>query len=360
MNEYEHNPTLLTDTKSILVETPTGARARAGLSRLGEALAGAGIVGTDAPDRPRVAGIDAMPIAGALASGEHPHGELLRECQGHADFRLVEHCLNKLCAKMRGAGRIVERPKAETVTVRDNANRRFSRQREVGGDEWRDARAAGLLALTLWRATGKGADGEPETAAARVAWRAIVKALSTDAFGDSVSIETLQEDWLWHNAEQRDESYWERVARRAVEVQATTRQLRLARRMANLPGGRGRRAGVIEKITRAATLLLDGFLLDEAAAAAGFNARGDGRGKHGAADTLIQACKRLGLIVRTGNGGQQFTARMNTREESGRRAEFVPMRNAARSLGSMFVRRWDDNLLAVSNADGCIDWQFAN
>ena len=359
MNENEHKQELLHNPKSDLTETQTGARARAGLGSLGDALASVGIVGTDTPDRPRAAGIGTMAIADALTCGEYPQGELLRECQGQADWRLVERCVGKLCDKMRGAGRIVEHPKVETVILRDSSGAKFTRQREIGGDEWRDARAAGLLALTVWRAAGIGADGEPETVAARVAWRAVVNALSADAFADSVSIETVQDDWLWHNMEQRDESLCERVARRFVQIQATTRQLRLARRMANLPNGRGKRAQVIERITCAAQLLLDGVQLDAAAAAAGFKTRGDGRGQHSAADTLIRACRRLGLITRTGNGGQQFTARMATSADGERRCDFEPLVNAARSLGAMFVKSWDDRLMAVSDNDGCIEWQFA-
>lgn len=263
----------------------------AGLGSLGDALAAAGMAG--GPARvcaPRAAGVEAMPIAEALASGEPPAGALLLECQGQADLCLSENCARKLAVKMRGSG----------ATVSE--------------DNIQDGKAAGALALTQWRATGMGVDGAPETLAARVAWRAVVRAMSADAFGESIPLHTVGEDWLWHNGGQGSESPRERAARILVARAASKRQERLGKRMASLPMGKGKRAQVIDKVARAASLLLDGFGLDTAAGAVGFNARA-GSSRHSAADALLQACRRMGLIVKTGAGGQQFTARLSTRAD---------------------------------------------
>jgi hypothetical protein len=72
-----------------------------------------------------------------------------------------------------------------------------------------------IVPPTQWRAAGTGVDGEPETLAARTEWRAVVRAMFADRFGGSLSINTVSDDWLWHNAKQRDESREERVAKAA-------------------------------------------------------------------------------------------------------------------------------------------------
>jgi hypothetical protein len=135
-------------------------------------------------------------------------------------------------------------------------------------------------------------DGEPETLAARVAWRAAVRELSRDWLGESIPLCTVSDDWLWFNREQRDESRTERAARLRVERLAASRQLRLLRRLDNLPLGRGKRGAVIDKLRAAAVALLSGLRLDEAATLAGFKASG----RTNAGARLLHACKRLGLI----------------------------------------------------------------
>jgi hypothetical protein len=209
-----------------------------------------------------------MSVRELLASGATPAGGLLLECQGQADLALGRNCVARLAARMAGAGRMVT------------------------DDERQEAVAAAACALTVWRATGKGADGEPETLAARVAWRAAVRELSRDWLGESIPLCTVSDDWLWFNREQRDESRAERAARLRVERLAASRQLRLLRRLDHLPAGRGRRAAVIDKLRAAAVALLSGLRLDEAATLAGFKASG----RTGAGARLLQACKRLGLI----------------------------------------------------------------
>jgi hypothetical protein len=243
---------------------PDEGRGR-GWQCLGDALTAAGVPDTD---NKRQAGVASMSLRELLASGETPAGGLLLECQGQADLTLAGHCVARLAARMAGAGRLVT------------------------DEERKESIAAAACALTVWRATGAGCDGEPETLAARVAWRAAVRELSRDWLGASIPLCTVSDDWLWFNREQRDESRVERAARLRVERLASSRQLRLLRRLDNLPAGRGQRAAVIDKLRAAAVALLDGLRLDEAATLAGFKASG----RTDAGARLLHACKRLGLI----------------------------------------------------------------
>lgn len=213
--------------------------------------------------------VEAMTIRQALASSEQAAGPLLLEAQGQTDIALARACVRRLVARMAADGR----PVSDTTQA--------------------DAVAAGCLALTQWRQCGDIG----ERLAARLAWRAVVDEVSDEWLGDSIPVHTVEDDWLWHNRAQGDESRLERAARLKVERLAKTRHARLLRRLANLPPGRGKRKEAIERVGRAAVFLLQGERLDTAAELAGFKARADGHGKaknHG--DALIQAVKRIGLI----------------------------------------------------------------
>lgn len=246
-----------------------GARARveSGLVRLGELFpTGIGSMVRTVPSRVPV---EAMTIRQALASSEQAAGPLLLEAQGQTDIALARACVRRLVARMAADGR----PVSDTTQA--------------------DAVAAGCLALTQWRQCGDIG----ERLAARLAWRAVVDEVSDEWLGDSIPVHTVEDDWLWHNRAQGDESRLERAARLKVERLAKTRHARLLRRLANLPPGRGKRKEAIERVGRAAVFLLQGERLDTAAELAGFKARADGHGKaknHG--DALIQAVKRIGLI----------------------------------------------------------------
>jgi hypothetical protein len=250
-----------------LENEPPGARGAGELVSVGTALIAAGI--TQAPTIASRVPAEAMTIKQALASSESAAGPLLLEAQGQMDIALARACVRRLVARMAADGR----PVSDTTQA--------------------DAVGAGCLALTEWRQRGDIG----ERLAARVAWRAVVDEVSADCLGDSVPVHTVEDDWLWHNRAQGDESRPERAARLLVERLAKTRHARLLRRLANLPPGRGKRKEAIERIGRAAVFLLQGERLDTAAAMAGFKARADGHGKtknHG--DALIQAVKRIGLI----------------------------------------------------------------
>lgn len=212
---------------------------------------------------PRVP-VEAMTIKQALASSEQAAGALLLEVQGQLDIALARACVRKLVARMAADGR----PVSDTTQA--------------------DAVAAGCLALVQWRANS----GEGERLAARVAWRAVVDEISADCLGDAIPIHTLEDDWLWFNRAQGDESRPERAARLKVERLAKTRHARLLRRLANLPPGRGKRREAIERVGRAAVFLLQGERLDTAAAMAGFKPSGATR----AGDRLVRCVIRLGLI----------------------------------------------------------------
>ena len=299
-------------------------------------------------------------------SDERAAGPLLLEVQGQSDLRLALSSSRKLSKRMTGAGAV------------------------VSPEQIQDATGAGVVALGVWRVTGKGSDGEPERLAARVAWRAVVQSMSADRFGDSIPLDSINDSWLWHHAEQGyngdgrgdSASRRERVASYLVEraarggvfaspVQFTigfadgrltefgerqtqvitlpagavvsSRQAQLSKRMSRLPVRRGKRGQVIERVTNCASLMLDGFRLDEAATAAGFKGRGD-KSRHSSGDTFCQALRRLGFEI-------QGHARQSLREPAKRRAAFVaPMDGDTLTSAS-------GDLFAVSLSDGSIEWQ---
>jgi hypothetical protein len=96
-----------------------------------------------------------------------------------------------------------------------------------------------------------------------------------------------------------DGSRDERAARLLFERARAKRPALLARRVEILKaqGGRGKRADLIDKVHRAAVLLLHGESVDTAAASAGFRASGAGRHTMRAGDMLARAARRLGFRV---------------------------------------------------------------
>jgi hypothetical protein len=136
-----------------------------------------------------------------------------------------------------------------------------------------DAAAAACLALTVWRATGRGADGKQETLAARVAWRAVVLDISADTLGDSVALHSVSDDWLFAQA-LPCESRVERLVRWAIERRALGRGALLLRRVEALKAhARGRRVQAAERVGHAARLMLAGDDVDTASARAAVTRR---------------------------------------------------------------------------------------
>lgn len=216
-------------------------------------------------------GMEARSIGGAaLASCERPAGPLLLEAQGQFDLALADRCARKLAGRMVADGR------------------------EVNEASIADAIGAGACALTVWRATGRGADGQVESLAARVAWRAVVLAISANTLGDSVALHSVSDDWLFAQALPR-ESRIERLIRWQVERRALGRSALLVRRVEALKarGGRGRRVQAVERVGHAARLMLAGDDVDTAAARAGFRSSGHAT----AANQFGRALRRLGLGI---------------------------------------------------------------
>jgi hypothetical protein len=146
----------------------------------------------------------AVRIGDALQSRERAQSPLLSQAQGHSDLRLAVRQAHKLISKMTLDGRT------------------------VGNDVKADAVAAGLHALTLWRAgkvadlaTGAMSDDNGQTdigqTARQVCWRAMVANVSTDNLGDSVPLHSIGDDWLYTASNLFCKSRQERAIRLRVE-----------------------------------------------------------------------------------------------------------------------------------------------
>jgi len=235
---------------------------------------------------------------------------LFTEERGAFYLALSRACAAKLARRMRSVGKHVSQA-AEA-----------------------DGAAAGVLALIRWQSTGLNADNAPEveTQHARIAWRAVVAEISRDTLGESIPLHTVSDDWLWQNA-QPCESRAERAARWQIEraaigytlredlqfrvgkvengkrvgfefmtlpkgMKVSARYCNLAKRFANLPSGRGKRADTINRVSNATAMMLQGMTIDEAATAAGFNPRSNGQFTRSAGDAFCQALRRLGFEIR--------------------------------------------------------------
>jgi len=262
--------------------------------------------------------IDFVPIGAALQSRFIPAGYLLQEAQGQETLAMARRQAAKLKKSMGYDGRVM----SDTTE-----------QEAIG---------AGVAAVVAWR-NGAELDGA-EFGAGGVSWRAMVRAVATDSLGDSVeSIELWRDDDggadCWDKLTGSalplpplvgDGSPQERITRLLFERARAKRPELLARRIESLKlrGGRGKRAELIDKLHRAAVLLLHGESVDKAASAAGFKASGVGRHAVRAGDRLIRAARRLGFRV-------QFTARdRQLKEAGGARGAFVAMSRATAAAWS--------------------------
>src|ERR1043165_427860 len=224
--------------------------------------------------------LDFVSIGAALQSRFIPAGPLLTEVQGQQTLATAKRQAAKLAYSMRHDGR----------GMSDTS------QADAGG--------AGAAAVVQWR---NGADlYGADIGAACVYWRAVVKSVASDWFGESI------EDWRESSggadgfdlltgsamplpALMGDGSRSERAARLLFERARAKRPALLARRIESLKarGGRGRRGELLDKLHRAAVLLLHGEPVDTAASLAGFKASGASR----AGDYLMRAARRLGFQV---------------------------------------------------------------
>jgi hypothetical protein len=276
-----------TEYKPFRIERETGAGAGKG---------GAVLV-TEALDR--------LPIGAALSSVAMPCGYLLQEAQGQQVLNMARAMAARLRRSMARDGR------------------------KMSDTTEQEAIAAGAGAVVVWR-NGQACDGAGHGAAG-VCWRAIVQSVAQDSFGESI------EEWRGQDEEGADTwdslagsalplpsligdgSRSERASRLLFERARAKRGDLLARRIESLKakGGRGKRAELIDKIHRAAILLLHGESVDNAATGAGF--RGSERHGIGSGDRLMQAVRRLGFRVR-------FNLRqVETKERAGAGGASLPM-----------------------------------
>jgi hypothetical protein len=232
---------------------------------------GAALAALDTGAEQAAQGMEARSISSALASVEQAAGSLLLECQGQFDLQLAERCVRKLDARMQADGR-----------------------ERLNDAILRDAIGAGVLALAVWRSTGRGADGAGESLAARVAWRAVVLSISADSFGDSVALHSVSDDWLFAQALPR-ESRVERLVRWQVERFALGRSALLVRRVEAIKaqGGSGRRAQAVDRVGHAARLMLAGDNVDTAAERAGYKSSC----RTSAANRLARAMRACGVGI---------------------------------------------------------------
>src|ERR1035438_1477 len=114
--------------------------------------------------------LDCIPVVSALPGRVQPCGPLLLEVQGQYDLHLAEGQAAKLAKSMRQDSKL-----CSDTTIQEGVS-------------------AGLSALAEWRA---GADVEGrEGGASRVCWRAVVREMSRDTWGDSVEMSAFSPESL--------------------------------------------------------------------------------------------------------------------------------------------------------------------
>jgi hypothetical protein len=225
--------------------------------------------------------IESLPVTSAVFGRVQSGGALLLEVQGQADLALAERQAASLGERMKRKGLCSD------TTIEEGVS-------------------AGLLALTQWR-NGQAVDGS-EGGANLVCWRAVQASMSQDTFGDTIELseftgEGLAASMLPLPQLSGDDSRMDKATRLLFERARAKRPGLLARRVAMIKaqGGRGKRAESVERVGRAALLLLQGKSIDDAASGAGFKSAGKARPGGGAVragDRLAQAVRRLGFQFR--------------------------------------------------------------
>ncbi len=228
--------------------------------------------------------------------------------QAQLDLKLVENCVRAIVSKLADNGRKVERPRRAAVTVKDNSGRDCVRVRVAGGEEWQRAVSAGIAAIVQWR---NGALASPVVPGSRVveavavvAWRGVSDELSHDAFGHSVELSSVSDEWLAGAVEPLAvaccvgiESRGDKAARWLRERGAARRKQVLPARLDTLRHGNSRRAALVDRIEAAAARLLGGDSIDAAARSVGFKDRMHGGSiKEAAGVQLARAARACGLV----------------------------------------------------------------
>lgn len=213
--------------------------------------------------------VDSLPVGVALGASVLAAGPLLAEVQGQRVLSMAHGMADKLARQMRRDGRHVSE-----ATIEDGAS---------------SGAAAVVVLLNQVGPTVQPVDVRS------VCWRAVVDSMSSDNLGESVTLGDMSPDDLAGSALPLPgwyEDRTDRASRLAFERARGRRGGLLARRVEVIKskGGRGRRADLVDKVHRAAVLLLHGHTLDDAAEQAGFKSSG----RTSAGDRLAQAVRRLG------------------------------------------------------------------
>ena len=119
--------------------------------------AGAGAVGAFWVEG---AAVDRLSIRAAMGGRAYPVGPLLMAAMGHCDLCMVRRLVGRLARKMARDGKLL----SDTMAS--------------------EGEGAGLVAVVAWR-NGQDQDGS-ERGAGGVAWRAMVRAVASDAMGESI------------------------------------------------------------------------------------------------------------------------------------------------------------------------------
>ena len=174
-----------------------------------------------------VEALDKLSIASALPARVQPCGPLLREVQGQHDLAMAEGQAAKLAASTRRDSLL-----CSDTTVEEGLS-------------------AGVQALALWRAR-LGPDSPSEPSASLVCWRAVVREMSADTWGDSVELSSMSPESLAGSVLPLrrllgDDSREDKAARLLFERTRARRPALLSRRVEAIKaqGGRGRRARAI-------------------------------------------------------------------------------------------------------------------
>ncbi len=298
---------------------------------------------------------------------------LCQSFQTETDFATCDPSLLELSFDVRPLGEFLD-------DMGDGYEATAKPQGRAWPTQWQDACAAGLLAVQQWRAMGRhrarrrGVSAVPLLALQRIAYRAIVKAISADTFGDGAQFIQPEADAKWatreaHAGESRTDKARRLLVLRGAEdftlpadfIVATGKAAgrasdartahgakacdvasaaqvvipkgtvisgrikRLQTKMSRLSTF-GRRGESVDKLTRASVFLLKGESLDGAAAQAGYkgSAGGAGGGAVRAGDRMLEAAKRNGFQFTVhARGAAQDDAQLEAEIESIKLAQAI-------------------------------------
>ena len=273
--------------------------------------------------------------------------------QGAADLRLAKAMANKLARRQKDDGR-----KVSTTTIDEGA-------------------AAAALAITSWRngvlKVAAIAGDKTFSPASVVAWRACSAAMSDTGLGDSLELSAVSEGFLFgqgRDSEGNDivkagdldgfalgllhsieplavaclagfESRNDKAKRLLLERAQAKRKRELPAKMEHFKGAKFCKVESVERVERAASLLIEGSDIESASLAVGFKVQ---KSRMSAASQLAKSVRRLHLPF-------SLHPASASKDETGPRYRLTfPIVDHAPG------RLWARGLQAERLADGCIDW----